>query len=89
MSIALCPAMDMELPASDTSTDPLQTLNLMQALRARMAVRDSEVEALRGRVVGAGALSASEKRQAGAALEAAAAQLSLLERQLSEAQAKV
>lgn len=60
-----------------------------QALRARLQLRERECESLRGRVAGAGALSASEKRQAQQALEAAAQQRAVLERQLSEAQAKV
>lgn len=61
----------------------------LQALRARLQLRERECESLRGRVAGAGALTASERKQAASALEAAAAQRAVLERQLHEAQAKV
>jgi hypothetical protein len=58
-------------------------------VRARLQLRERECESLRGRAAGAGALSSSERRQLAAALEAAAQQRAVLERQLSESQAKV
>lgn len=58
-------------------------------MRARLQLRERECESLRGRAAGAGALSSSERKQLASALEAAAQQRAVLERQLSESQAKV
>ena len=62
--------------------------NRVQAVKARLALRDREVEEVRGRLASAGALQSTEKAALEAELAGAASTCTLLQRQLAESQAK-